>query len=488
MKRVVNFMLKKCKDKFNHVPLEAKASVAYTVCSILQKFISLLTLPFFTRILTTEQYGQVTVYSSWVSLLGIFLTLNLAYGSFSTAMVKFADRRNAYISSLHGICITLSAIFLIIYLPFQGLWNGFFELPTSMVLFMVVEIFASTMIQFWMGKQRFEYKYKGVVGLTLLMAVLSPALSFLLIFLAKEKGYAKIIGGALPSIVIGIGLFIYNLIRRKNLYINEFWKYALGFNLPLIVYYLSQMIFNQSDRIMISHMTGTSNAALYGLAYNIAIVLNFVLNAVNNSYVPWLYQHIKDNRFQENKKVSAGIAILMSVLFCGIIWFAPEIVLILGGEKYQSAVWVIYPVVISQLLLLYSQFSINIMFYFEEKKRLVFSSIGAAMLNLVLNYIFIKLFGFVAAGYTTLASYIVFSLANALSLRKMLITRKIRMDAYNIKWLILIFITLCALGIVGMLLYLYLIVRITCVVVVAIILLVQRKRMISFFSVLKRKT
>jgi len=287
--------------------------------------------------------------------------------------------------------------------------------------------------------------------------------------------------------VIGIGFFIYDLIKRKNLYTKEFWKFALGFNLPLITYYLSQMVFNQSDRIMISHMIGTSNVALYGLAYNIAIVLNFVLNAINNSYVPWLYQHIKDNQLQENKKMSVGVALLMSVLFCGIIWFAPELILILGGEKYQSAVWVIYPVVISQLLLLYSQFSINIMFYFEEKKRLVFSSIGAALLNVVLNYIFIKLFGFIAVEYTTLASYIVFALANAWSLKKMLKIRETKMDAYNTKWLILIFAELCALGIVGILLYPYLIARIACVTVVFIVLFIQRKSILSFLSVLKKK-
>lgn len=480
-------MLKKYKEKFNQVPLGVKASVAYTVCSILQKFISLLTLPFFTRLLTTEQYGQVTVYTSWSSLLGIFLTLNLAYGSFSTAMVKFEDKRNQYISSLHGICCVLSLIFLAFYLPFQNLWNGLFELPTGMVLFMVLEIFASTMLLFWMGKQRFEYKWKGVVGLTLLTSVLSPALSFLLVFLFEENGYAKIIGGALPTVIIGIIFFIYDLIKRKNLYTKEFWKFALGFNLPLIAYYLSQMVFNQSDRIMISHMTGTSDAALYGLAYNIAIVLNFVLNAINNSYVPWMYQHIKNGTMQENKKMSAGIAVLMSVLFCGIIWFAPEIILILGGEKYASAVWVIYPVVVSQLLLLYSQFSINIMFYYEQKKRLIYSSIGAALLNIVLNYIFILLYGFVVAGYTTLASYVVFALANAWSLKRFLREKNIEMDAYNIKWLIEIFITLCALGALGMVLYPYLIARIACVAVVFIILLIQKKKIMDFLSILKKK-
>ncbi|MGN0378916.1 MAG: oligosaccharide flippase family protein, partial [Butyrivibrio sp.] len=59
----------KLKNKWNSVPLTVKVSTAYTVCSILQRCLSFITLPVFTRILTQEQYGQYTIYSSW---LGIF--------------------------------------------------------------------------------------------------------------------------------------------------------------------------------------------------------------------------------------------------------------------------------------------------------------------------------------------------------------------------------------------------------------------------------
>ena len=62
------------KEKWNKTPLEAKVSISYAICSILQQSISFITLPLFTRLLSTEQYGHVTVYGSWSSLLSIFLT------------------------------------------------------------------------------------------------------------------------------------------------------------------------------------------------------------------------------------------------------------------------------------------------------------------------------------------------------------------------------------------------------------------------------
>ena len=105
-------MFSKFKKKWNNVPLTVKVSTAYTVCSILQKCLSFITLPLFTRLLTTEEYGQYTIYSSWSGILMIFLTLNLAYGSFQTAMIKYEDKRSEYINSIQGISLFLSFLFL----------------------------------------------------------------------------------------------------------------------------------------------------------------------------------------------------------------------------------------------------------------------------------------------------------------------------------------------------------------------------------------
>ena len=56
---------------------------------------------------------------------------------------------------------------------------------------------------------------------------------------------------------------------------------------------------------------------------------------------------------------------------------------------------------------------------------LVYGSIGAAVLNIILNGLLIPIFGFVAAGYTTLISYIVFALSNYYTMRLMLKKRKL---------------------------------------------------------------
>lgn len=480
-------MINTIKEKWNKIPLTVKVSTSYAICSILQKCLSFITLPLFTRLLTTEQYGQYTIYSSWQGILMIFLTLNLAYGSFQTAMVKFEDRRSEYISSIQGICILLSVIFLALYLSFREMWNCFFELPTLLVLLMVSEIIFSTSTQLWMGRNRFEFKYKSVVAITLLTAILSPVLAFVLVSCTEEKGYARIIGYASINVIVGLIVFIHNTKRGKKLFNKEFWKYALGFNIPLLAYYLSQVIFNQSDRIMISHMTGTGEAAMYGVAYNLAMILTFVLNAINGSYVPWMYGKIKKGRSIENKPVSIVLIILMGLMILCVIWFAPEIILIMAGKKYEAAIYVVAPVAMSLLLLFYCQLFINVEFYYEEKKMLVYGSVGAAVLNIVLNYILIPLFGFVAAGYTTLASYIVFALSNYYTMRLVLKKRNLPDNMYDYKALLWLFIVFMIVGFVGVALYGNLVVRIIVALFVLVLMILNRKKFIAALKSIKER-
>lgn len=470
------------KEKWKNTPLPIKASAAYAICSILQNGLSFMTLPLFTRILTQEQYGQYTVYSSWSGILSIFITLNLAYGSFSAAMIKFEDRRDEYISSIQGVCLVLSLVFLIIYLPFCKIWNRWLELPTFLVCVMVAEITCSTSIQLWNGKKRFEFKYKSVVVLTIISSVVAPIVAAVMVFHTDEKGYARIVGYALVTILTGGVIFLLNLLRGKKLISKKIWKYAFQFNIPLLAYYLSQVIFNQSDRIMISHMCGIDKAAVYGVAYNFAMFLGFVLNAINNSYVPWFYGKMKSGDAKDNRKISIEIAVFFGALLLAIIWFAPEIIIIFAGKKYASALYIVAPVAMSLFLLFYSQLFINVEFYFEEKEMLVWASIGGAVLNIVLNYILIPIFGFVVAGYTTLASYIVFSASNYFAMRKVLMNRNIPNDMFDYKTLILLLSLFMIAGVLGVALYSWVLPRIIISIFVFFTMIAYWKKICRHFE------
>lgn len=480
-------MRKSLGEKLKNTPQGVKASVAYTVCSILQRCLSMLTMPLFTRLLTQEQYGQYNVYLSWMNIFTIFITLNLSAGSFSKAMVKFEKDRSGYVAAVQNVTLVLAGLFLLLYLPLQNFWNPLLELPTPLVLIMVAEIVFQSALLCWYGHRRFTYRYKSVVAVTLLVAVASPVLAYLLVMGAQEKGHARIVGYAVVVIAVGLACFVWQAIRGKGGLKREYWRYALLFNLPLIPYYLSQVIFNQSDRIMISHMAGTDKAGIYSVAYTLATILNFVIAAINGSYVPWFYGKLRENKGKENRPIASGLASLIAFLLLAVIALTPEIITILAGEGYAEAMWVVPPVAMSLLLLFYSQLFINVEFYHEEKYLLVVGSVGAAVLNVVLNYLLIPVFGYVVAGYTTLLSYGVFAVSNYLAVQYLARKRGFQVDYFDLKALTAIFAVFSILSFTAMALYTLPLIRYAIVVAVLLALVILHKQVIRFVqSVLKR--
>ena len=63
-------------DKYRILPIPVKAALWYTICSIVQKSLSFLVTPIFTRIMSKEDYGLYTVYNSWYWVVVVFATLD----------------------------------------------------------------------------------------------------------------------------------------------------------------------------------------------------------------------------------------------------------------------------------------------------------------------------------------------------------------------------------------------------------------------------
>ena len=175
-------------------------------------------------------------------------------------------------------------------------------------------------------------------------------------------------------------------------------RFSLKFCVPLIPHFLAQTILSQSDRIMINNMIGTSEAAIYGFSYNIAMVLTIVYQAANSSFIPWLYKRMDENDYIKIDKITQKILILIAVLTGVTMLISPEAVWILGGKKYYEAIFIIPPIIISvYFMFLYSVF-FNIEVYFGKNIFAAFASVIAATFNVILNYILIPLYGYMAVG------------------------------------------------------------------------------------------
>lgn len=412
--------MKRISAEYGRLSTTSKASIWFVVCNALQTGIGFLTLPFFTRLMSPEQYGALAVYNSWLAILSIFATLNVFSGVFNNGMVNFPLSRRAYLSSMHTlVAIGSVGCFLLVFACIL-LGFDFIKLPLGMVVAMFVQIFSAAVFSLWTAYQRYEYKYKVLLFMTALYSVAVTVLALVSVMVTEDdtqKALVRVAVGAVCSLVVAFFLWWRDARSSKTLVSFRYWTYALKFNIPLVPHYLAAVLLGQIDRIAISELVGSESAAMYSVALSLGLAMNLVVNALASSMTPWIYEKLKANDYTGiAAKFNNGV-LVVCIAGLAISLIAPELMSIAAPSQYEGAVYVVPFIASSSIFLfLYSLFA-NFEFFYNANKFVSVASVAAALLKIGLNVVFIPMYGMYAAGWTTLACYIVFALAHTLFAR-----------------------------------------------------------------------
>ena len=446
-------MIRKLEKKYIELPAQLRASFWFLVCSFLQKGITTITTPIFTRLLTTVEYGNYSVFNSWLSIVTIFVTLHLYSGIFSSGLVKFSEERSIFASSMQGLNLTLSVGWTVVYVLFRSYWNRLLNLTTVQMLAMLAMIWASSAFSFWAAEQRVDYKYRNLVLVTLLVSFFKPVVGIVFVILADDKVTARILGLTLVEIIGYTVLFISQMSKGHVFCSKKYWKYALRFGLPLVPHYLSQTVLNSADRIMILNMVGAGQAGIYSIAYSISQIMKLFNSSLSNTIGPWMYQKIKEKDLKPIGGITylaLGVVAVMNLL---LIALAPELVALFAPKAYHEAIWVVPPVAMSVYLIFMYDFFSRFEVYYEKTVFMMVASILGAALNIALNYIFIKMFGYMAAGYTTLFCYGIYVICHYLAMRRICNDYLAGANAFEANKIVALSLSFFALGFLMMCTY-----------------------------------
>lgn len=474
--------MSKISQKYKSLPKPVKASFWFLICSFLQKGISMITTPIFTRLLTTGEYGRYNVFNSWYSIVSIIVSLNLWAGVYQQGLIKFNKQRKVFSSSLEGLTFTLICIWTAVYLVSHNFWNGLFNLTTVQMLAMLCMVWTSSVFSFWSTEQRVDYKYKKLVLITLSVSVLKPFVGIIFVIHAEDKVTARILGLALVELIGYSWCFIYQMKRGKKFYSKQFWKYALGYNIPLVPHYLSQVVLNNSDRIMISSMVGDSASGIYSLAYSLAMIMALFNTALTQTLTPWMYQKIKDKDIKAIAPIAYLSLFIVAAVNLLLIMLAPEAVRIFAPQEYYEAIYCIPPVAMGVLFLYSYDLFAKFAFYYEKTKLIMGASIVGAILNIILNYFGIKWFGYVAAAYTTLICYILYCVFHYIVMTKICNDYLAGVKPYNTKFLILFALVFLTCGFAMLFTYDYPIIRYSIIAVAIIVMIVKKDKIKESFG------
>ena len=480
-------MIRRAINKYKSLSSGVKAGLWFTLCNMIQKGISFIVMPIFTRIMPQADYGIYSTYTSWYNFLMIFTSLRLSYYVFSKGMVKYEEDRDEFVVSLQSLSTTATVVIFLFYLMFRDAANSFLGLSTSLMVCMFVHMFFEPSVEYWTARKRFEYDYKKVVFVSLGIAIINPLLGIVMVLGTDNAVFARALSTTIAVSVFGLALYIVIIRKGNKLFSLKYWKYALAFNIPLIPHFLSSTALSQADRVMIRNLVGPESTAIYSVAYSLGMVTLLFSQAIQQALLPWQYTKIKNKNYRNLPEIATITMVIIAAINIAFIAFAPEVVRIVAPVSYGEAIWAMPPVCSAVFFMYLFNMFANIEYYFEETKYVAVASILAALVNIGLNWLFIPAFGYVAAGYTTLVCYILLAISHYICMKKITKKHGFEVEVYDTKAILLVSFGMIVLLAVMMAVYDMVVVRYCVIAIICLIGYSNRKKLKTVLSLIKTK-
>lgn len=397
------------------------AGIGYTVGNILIKGISFLTIPLYTRLMSTSDYGIYNTYTAYVSILTFIMSMGMD-PTLKNAEYDYRNSKSTYLSTVYLLTFIPFFFCIIVILLFGEKTVELFKLDKPVLLLLVVQAEMAAILNIYNIKLSLNYASKNYLKIALFNTVCSIILSVLLMLTVLEENryLGRIIGAVVPLAIVGIMIILKKVIFGKQKKFDfGMAGYALRLGLPLIPHLVSQIINSQFDRIMISSLVGYSEAGIYSFTYNIAIILQIIYQSLDNVWSPWFFKQMDAKDYDSIQKVSKKYMMLMVFFTVSLMTVSREFIMFFSTEDYWDGI-TLCPILILGIFFLYLyNFPVGIEYFTKNTKYVAFGSLVTAGINIILNYFSIKIFGYKAAAYTTLFSYIILFMIHWLLYKKL---------------------------------------------------------------------
>lgn len=383
-----------------------KAGLGYTIGNILVKGINFLTLPLFSRLLTTTEFGVYNVFLSYDAILSVLVGFAMAT-SVKSAHYEF-KKTDEYVSSISLIYILNAFVYLVIILGGGQRLSSLMGLNELVLLLLVPFSFGGAIIQLYNERISLDYEYKKYLIVALINSVGNVIISLLLIITVfrNQRDIGRIVGTGVTVFSIAVVLLLKIYVKVPPKFNVRFWKFGLLYSLPIVPHGISQVLLAQCDRIMISRMVSDSAAGIYSLAGNLKLVLTVVSTSIGVSWSTLFFSKMDKGESEDIQKNSSLLVRAFLIFTVGLMALSPEIIYALGGKEYELGKYVAVPMIMDAFILFLYNIIVPSEYYTKKTKYIMMGTLVATAVNLITNYIFIKRYGFAAAAYTTLFSYI----------------------------------------------------------------------------------
>ncbi len=477
-------------SKYSSLPQPAKAALWFTICNFFVAGLGFITGPIFTRMLSPEEYGILTLYMTYEQIILILATWEIQIGAYQRGLFRYENNWKQYSLSTLMLVNLLTILFFSVIMLFFDPVSEFTRISAPSMVLLCLYLLTNPAYMCWITRRRTTYAYKAVVGVTVVYSTLNIAIPLFAILYFGGTASVKFNATLITSTVIFSYFYVVTLFKTGVKWewkeVKSQWKYMLGYEAPLVLHSLSYLVLGQADRVMIGKMVGDREAAFYGIAYTLASAVTILQTSLNQALTPWRFSKLKDKGYSIVGSTTNMILILIGGAILMLVLVAPELMKLLFTEDYYEAVWCIPPVSVSVFFMfLYSTF-VTVESYYEKTKYIMYVSVICGLINIGLNYLLIPHFGYVICGYTTLLSYVLFALFHYQCMR--IVCRKAipGNKIFSIGTIIIISFCVVACSVVITVLYPNWIIRYTLVFLILVIAYIYKKEIRAMLTTIKK--
>lgn len=384
----------------------AGAAAVYTAANIANSAIPFLLLPLLTRVLSPEEYGLVSLFTTLATAFTAIAGLSV-HGAINVRYFDASIEHPRYVGTALALLAVSTGVLLVAVLlaaPWLSAWTHLSRLWLAIaVAAAATQFLIHVRLTMWQVDGN-AFRYGAFqVGQTALNLTLS------LLLIGMGLGWQGRALGYVIAVVAfaAIGLATLHAARRIEWRIDPAYvKDALRFGVPLIPHVLGTLFIASSDRLMVASLTSVHEAGIYAAGMQVGLVIAVLADAAVKALGPWLFSSLARADEATKRRIVRATYLFFLVLAVTALAFglvAPRLLLLVGSEFRSSEEVVMYIALGGAFAGMY-MLVVNYIFFASRNGFLSAASMAVGIFNLAASYLLIGRNGAVGAAQAYAAS------------------------------------------------------------------------------------
>ncbi len=382
----------------------ASNTFTFAIGTFSSKVLVFLMLPLYTRVLSSAEYGEVDLIVQTCNILVPVVSAGILNAIIRFGLDNSTNKKSVF--SIGLMTTLLGFVGLFILMPILKRIDFLFAYIIYIYLFILMSGLHALCSNFVRALEHIKlYAFDGVLRTVLTIAL---NIIFLVVFRYGIAGYllATILSDLISAVMLFFAAKLYNYIGLSYIDKSTF-KGMLKYSIPLIPTTISTWIISMSDRYILKYILGSGANGLYAIAYKVPTIITIVAGIFMDA---WQISAISEyQKGDEGWFFSKVLNVYSSLLFCGasvIIAFTKVITRLLASPEFYPS-WVYIPVlVMATVFASLAAFLASIYMMYKKSEHILTTTAISAVINIILNFIFIPIYGIQGAAIATLISYI----------------------------------------------------------------------------------